>query len=98
MPILRFNLLLNLFRTYFYKKNNLAAVTAVDLGVKVYPSGSYLHVQNTDYARKENKRVRLHGFYVSSVGTMFTIMNDTQLYFRWLKKLIIMYLAILQTE
>ena len=46
----------------------------------MYASGSYLHVQNTDYARRRIKRVRLHGFYVSSVGTMFTIMNDTQLY------------------
>ena len=81
MPILRFNLLLNLFRTYFYKKNNLAAVTAAQiLELKYMLLVLICMYRILIMPERRIKRVRLHGLYVSSVGTVFTIMNGTQLY------------------
>lgn len=81
MAILRFNLLLNLFRTYFYKKNNLAAVTAAQiLELKYMLLVLICMYRILIMPERRINRVRLHGLCVSSVGTVFTIMNGTQLY------------------
>lgn len=62
MPVLRvaiLNLFLNLFGTYFCKKNYLADVTAVQsLYLNCMLAGSHWCIQDIDYIGKETKKCK----------------------------------------